>query len=49
MYFEETGDINSAIAREKQLKRWNRDWKIALIEKHNPSWKDLSLEWYKSF
>ena len=31
-----------AIRREKQLKKWNRDWKIALIEKENPNWSDLS-------
>ena len=49
VYFEETGDINSAITREKQLKRWNRNWKISLIEKDNSDWKDLSLEWYRSF
>ena len=31
-----------AVAREKKLKKWKRDWKIALIEKQNPEWKDLS-------
>jgi putative endonuclease len=31
-----------AIAREKQLKRWKRDWKIELIERENPEWRDLS-------
>lgn len=41
IYFEQTEDINSAIAREKQLKRWRRSKKIALIEKENPEWKDL--------
>ncbi len=41
VYFEVTEDINSAISREKQLKKWNRAWKIALIEKNNPSWRDL--------
>ena len=41
VYFEITEDINSAISREKQLKKWNRDWKIALIEKNNPEWRDL--------
>jgi putative endonuclease len=34
-------DITVAIKREKQLKKWNRAWKIALIEKGNPNWKDL--------
>jgi len=41
IYFEMTEDINSAISREKQLKKWNRAWKIALIEKNNPEWRDL--------
>ena len=41
VYFEETSDINSAIKREKQLKKWNRKWKLELIEKKNPNWKDL--------
>ena len=41
VYYEITNDINSAIAREKQIKKWNREWKIRLIEKHNPEWRDL--------
>jgi len=41
VYFEETPEINSAIAREKQLKAWKREWKISLIEINNPDWKDL--------
>jgi putative endonuclease len=41
VYFEATESIESAIIREKQLKKWNRDWKINLIEKSNPAWKDL--------
>jgi len=41
VYFEETEDINSGIAREKNLKAWKRQWKIDLIEKNNPDWKDL--------
>jgi putative endonuclease len=45
VYLEATNDVNSAIAREKQLKSWHRDWKINLIKEHNPSWKDLSEEW----
>jgi putative endonuclease len=45
VYLEATNDVNSAIAREKQLKNWHRDWKINLIKEHNPSWKDLSEEW----
>ncbi len=42
VYFEQTNSIEEAIYREKQLKHWNRDWKIELIEKDNPEWKDLS-------
>ncbi|PIS07782.1 GIY-YIG nuclease [Candidatus Berkelbacteria bacterium CG10_big_fil_rev_8_21_14_0_10_43_13] len=44
IYFEETCDVNSAIAREKQIKRWKRDWKIELIEKNNQEWQDLYPE-----
>lgn len=41
IYFEEYTYIQDAIVREKQLKKWNRAWKIRLIEKSNPEWKDL--------
>ncbi len=41
VYFEETADIGSAIQREKRLKKWNRKWKLELIEKANPNWEDL--------
>ncbi len=41
VYFEEHSDIRDAIKREKQLKKWNREWKIRLIEKANPEWRDL--------
>jgi len=41
VYYEATPDINSAIQREKQLKSWNRKWKLELIEQENPCWKDL--------
>ena len=41
VYYEITDDIESAIRREKQLKKWNRKWKMNLIEKNNPEWKDL--------
>ena len=44
VYFEECGDVVAAIAREKQLKGWKREKKIALIESINPAWNDLSLE-----
>jgi putative endonuclease len=42
MYFEIFDDPLSAITREKQLKKWNREWKIQLIEKENPHWVDLT-------
>lgn len=41
VWFERHGDVNEAIVREKRLKRWRRDWKIALIEEDNPHWIDL--------
>jgi putative endonuclease len=41
VYFEEHEDIRQAIAREKQIKKWKRKWKLALIEKVNPNWRDL--------
>jgi putative endonuclease len=44
VYFEQTNNVNEAIRREKQLKKWNRQWKINLIEKENPDWLDLSDE-----
>ncbi len=39
--YEIFGDIESAILREKQLKKWNRAWKVRLIEEDNPRWKDF--------
>jgi putative endonuclease len=44
VYFEITNDVYQAIKREKQLKNWHRDWKLNLIQKFNPEWKDLSKE-----
>jgi len=41
VYFEQYDDVRDAIIREKRMKKWNRDWKIELIEKHNPNWQDL--------
>ena len=41
VWFEMHDDINEAIAREKRIKEWKRDWKLALIERENPEWRDL--------
>jgi putative endonuclease len=45
IYYEDYSDVNNAISREKQLKRWTRVKKENLINKLNPGWKDLSAEW----
>ena len=44
VYYELHENILSAITREKQIKKWKRQWKIELIEKNNPNWKDLYYE-----
>ena len=41
VWFEQHENAESAIIREKQIKKWNRDWKIRLIEETNPYWNDL--------
>ena len=45
VYFETTSDVESAIAREKQIKGWSREKKNNLINSVNPQWTDLSLDW----
>ena len=45
VYYELTDSIEAAINKEKQLKRWHRQWKINLIKEMNPDFKDLSLDW----
>ncbi len=45
LYWERYNDVGLAIRREKQIKGWRREKKIALIEKLNPQWKDLSRDW----
>jgi putative endonuclease len=42
VYFEETGDVTSALAREKEIKKWRREKKNNLVVSSNPEWKDLS-------
>ena len=44
VYYEMADTMDAAITREKQLKAWRRDWKIALIENQNPHWDDLAIE-----
>ena len=41
VHFELFGDMEHAISREKRLKKWNRQWKLRLIEERNPDWRDL--------
>jgi putative endonuclease len=41
VYYEQTSDIESALQREKQIKNWDRTWKLVLIEKNNSQWNDL--------
>lgn len=43
VYVESFEDIRDAIVREKRIKEWKRDWKIELIERHNPMWDDLAV------
>ena len=43
VWFEEHGSIADAIQREKRIKAWRRDWKIALVEEDNPDWEELDV------
>jgi len=47
VYLETFGDPFSAIEREKQIKHWRRQKKIALIQSQNPKWQDLSADWFE--
>ena len=47
VYFEQTNDINVAIAREKEIKKWRREKKNKLVEKMNPEWNDLSADYFE--
>jgi putative endonuclease len=47
VYFEHTTDVNAAIAREKQIKKWSRKKKAELIETANAGWVDLAEEWFR--
>jgi putative endonuclease len=48
VYYEQFQYIEDAIIREKQLKKWNREWKIRLIESNNPEWNDIYLSFAQS-
>ena len=43
VFYEVHSDVNEAILREKRIKKWNRLWKINLIEQHNPQWLNLAI------
>jgi putative endonuclease len=43
LWFEMHGDMDSAITREKRIKEWQRTWKVRLIERENPEWRDLAI------
>lgn len=47
VYFERIEGIKEAIAREKQLKNWHREWKINLIKEENPEMTDIAINWYE--
>ena len=44
VYFESCDSMEQAIEREKRIKKWNRQWKVEMIEDKNPNWKDLYLD-----
>jgi putative endonuclease len=48
VWFERHPTIDEAISREKEIKRWRRDWKLALIETAHPDWLDLSEDWFEA-
>ena len=47
VYYEEHSEIGAAIAREKAMKQWLRKWKLEVIERENPTWRDLSEDFLK--
>jgi len=46
VWYAETTDVNAAIYKEKQMKKWKRQYKLNLIEEDNPEWQDLAAEWF---
>ena len=49
VYYDTFRNVREAIAREKEIKGWRREKKIALIESMNPTWKDLSAGWFEDW
>jgi len=49
VYYEHTTDVNIALKREKEIKKWRREKKNNLVRKANPEWKDISNDWNKDF
>ncbi|GLU43172.1 GIY-YIG nuclease family protein [Allomuricauda sp. NBRC 101325] len=49
VHFEAYENGEKAVKRERQMKKWKRDWKIKLIEEFNPNWIDISLNWKLDF
>ena len=49
VYYKSFSEVLDALAREKQMKKWNRQWKIDLIEIGNPDWNDLAEDWYLDY
>ena len=47
VWYEPHQWVTEAIRREKRLKKWLRDWKLAMIEEANPDWCDLAADWYR--
>ena len=49
VYYKSYSEVLDALKREKQMKKWNRQWKIDLIETGNPMWNDLAQDWYMDY
>jgi putative endonuclease len=49
VYYKSYSEVLDALKKEKQMKKWNRQWKIDLIEIGNPDWKDLAVDWYLDY
>jgi len=49
VYYKSYSEVLDALKKEKQMKKWNRQWKIDLIEIGNPDWMDLAVDWYLDY